>query len=38
MIATDIFKIGVGIGDVTGPAAEVNMMGYAKFEQVITSI
>lgn len=28
-----IYNIGVGIADITGPAAEVNMMGYAKFGQ-----
>jgi neutral ceramidase len=28
-----VYRIGVGIGDITGPAAEVNMMGYAKFGQ-----
>ena len=29
----DVYRIGVGIADVTGPAAEVNMMGYARFGQ-----
>lgn len=29
----DSYLIGVGMADVTGPAAEVNMMGYAKFGQ-----
>ena len=28
------YLIGTGIGDVTGPAAEVNLMGYAVFTQV----
>ncbi|KAJ6216343.1 hypothetical protein RDWZM_007500 [Blomia tropicalis] len=27
------YKIGFGIGDITGPAAEINMMGYAKIGQ-----
>ncbi|CAG2182998.1 unnamed protein product, partial [Oppiella nova] len=26
----DKYRIGVGIGDITGPAADINMMGYAK--------
>ena len=29
-----VYNVGVGIGDVTGPAAEVNMMGYAYVRQV----
>lgn len=29
----DVYRIGVGMADVTGPAAEVNMMGYARFGQ-----
>lgn len=29
----DTYVLGVGIADVTGPAAEVNMMGYAKLGQ-----
>jgi neutral ceramidase len=29
----DVYRIGAGIADVTGPAAEVNMMGYARFGQ-----
>nr|WBW70150.1 venom protein [Lampona murina] len=29
----DVYKIGVGIADITGPAAEINMMGYAQIEQ-----
>ena len=29
----DIYRIGVGIADITGPAAEVNLMGYARFGQ-----
>ncbi|XP_053205328.1 neutral ceramidase-like isoform X2 [Panonychus citri] len=29
----DVYLLGVGIADVTGPAAEVNMMGYAKLGQ-----
>lgn len=33
-----LYKIGVGIADVTGPAAEVNMMGYAKFGQDTSGI
>lgn len=28
--ADDDYQIGVGIADITGPAAEINMMGYAK--------
>lgn len=28
------FRVGVGVSDVTGPVAEVGMMGYSKFEQV----
>ncbi|KAG1714295.1 Neutral ceramidase [Nymphon striatum] len=31
--AGDIYKIGAGIADVTGPPAEVNMMGYANPSQ-----
>lgn len=27
------FKVGVGIGDITGPAAEIMMMGYAELGQ-----
>ncbi|KAG8199020.1 hypothetical protein JTE90_001815 [Oedothorax gibbosus] len=29
----DVYKIGVGIADITGPAAEINMMGYAQLGQ-----
>ncbi|KFM73035.1 hypothetical protein X975_00114, partial [Stegodyphus mimosarum] len=29
----DVYKIGVGIADITGPAAEINMMGYAQIGQ-----
>ncbi|XP_015929598.2 neutral ceramidase [Parasteatoda tepidariorum] len=29
----DVYKIGVGIADITGPAAEINMMGYAQLSQ-----
>ncbi|KAI1285333.1 Neutral ceramidase [Halotydeus destructor] len=29
----DVYQVGIGIADITGPAAEVNMMGYAKFGQ-----
>lgn len=29
----DVYKIGVGIADITGPAAEINMMGYAQMRQ-----
>jgi hypothetical protein len=32
------YLIGTGIGDVTGPAAEVNLMGYAVFAQVAGGI
>ncbi|XP_038060087.1 neutral ceramidase-like isoform X2 [Patiria miniata] len=32
------YKIGVGIADITGPAAEVNMMGYANPSQVTGGI
>lgn len=28
-----VYSVGTGIGDVTGPAAEVNLMGYAMMEQ-----
>jgi len=28
-----LYRIGIGIADITGPAAEVNMMGYAKYGQ-----
>ncbi|XP_022101333.1 putative neutral ceramidase C [Acanthaster planci] len=31
--ATPAYKVGVGISDVTGPALDVNMMGYASFSQ-----
>jgi hypothetical protein len=27
------YQIGIGIADITGPAAEINMMGYAKYGQ-----
>ncbi|GIY01397.1 neutral ceramidase [Caerostris darwini] len=29
----NVYKIGVGIADITGPAAEINMMGYAQLGQ-----
>ncbi|CAG2112636.1 unnamed protein product, partial [Medioppia subpectinata] len=29
----DVYRIGVGIADTTGPAAEINLMGYAKSGQ-----
>jgi len=32
------YQIGTGIDDITGPAAEVGMMGYAKFDQVANGI
>jgi len=34
----DIYRIGVAIADITGPAAEVNMMGYAHFGQDTSGI
>ncbi|GIX98692.1 neutral ceramidase [Caerostris darwini] len=34
----DVYDIGVGIADVTGPAADINMMGYAKVSQVTRGI
>lgn len=34
----DVYNIGVGIADITGPAAEVNMMGYAKMGQSSSGI
>lgn len=33
-----IYSVGVGMADMTGPAAEVNMMGYAKFGQDTSGI
>lgn len=32
------YRIGVGIADITGPAAEINMMGYAKLGQDTSGI
>jgi len=32
------YLIGTGIGDVTGPAAEVNLMGYAAFNQTAAGV
>lgn len=32
------YLIGMGSYDITGPAADVNMMGYANMEQVASSI
>lgn len=34
----DVYSIGAGIADVTGPVAEVNMMGYAKMSQDASGI
>ncbi|XP_054715880.1 uncharacterized protein LOC129225311 [Uloborus diversus] len=34
----DVYKIGTGIGDITGPAAEINMMGYAQITQRTSGI
>ncbi|XP_054707374.1 putative neutral ceramidase C [Uloborus diversus] len=34
----ELYDIGVGIADVTGPAAEINMMGYAKMAQLTKGI
>ena len=34
----DVYTIGAGIADVTGPVAEVNMMGYAKMGQDASGI
>ncbi|GBN45175.1 Neutral ceramidase 3 [Araneus ventricosus] len=34
----DIYDIGIGIADITGPAADINMMGYAKVSQVTRGI
>lgn len=36
--AQSTYNIGIGIADITGPAAEVNMMGYAKFGQDTSGI
>ncbi|XP_077987550.1 putative neutral ceramidase C [Glandiceps talaboti] len=33
-----LYKIGIGIGDITGPAAETNMMGYANPSQITEGI
>ncbi|XP_076318087.1 neutral ceramidase isoform X1 [Tachypleus tridentatus] len=33
-----VYKLGVGIADITGPAAEINMMGYAKMSQTTGGI
>lgn len=38
LIQCDIYRIGVGIGDITGPAAQINMMGYALLNQVTEGI
>lgn len=32
-LSNDTYRIGFGIADITGPAAEINMMGYAKLGQ-----
>lgn len=32
------YVVGVGIGDVTGPAADVTLMGYASLEQIVDGI
>ncbi|VDP82593.1 unnamed protein product [Echinostoma caproni] len=32
------YKFGLGIHDITGPAADVNMMGYAKVAQIVSGI
>ncbi|WP_372368983.1 neutral/alkaline ceramidase [Candidatus Uabimicrobium sp. HlEnr_7] len=37
-ISADNFEVGVGIHDVTGPAAEVGMMGYANVDQQTSGI
>jgi len=34
----DVYRIGAGIADITGPAAEINMMGYAQFRQDASGI
>lgn len=34
----DVYQIGVGIADVTGPAAQVNMMGYSIITQTVSGI
>ncbi|XP_055947030.1 neutral ceramidase-like [Argiope bruennichi] len=34
----DVYDIGIGIADITGPAADINMMGYAKISQVTRGI
>ncbi|RWS07085.1 neutral ceramidase-like protein [Dinothrombium tinctorium] len=36
--SNDVYEIGVGIADITGPAAEINMMGYAKMGQDTSGI
>ncbi|GFS49489.1 neutral ceramidase 3 [Nephila pilipes] len=36
--ADDVYDIGIGIADITGPAADINMMGYAKVSQVTRGI
>ena len=32
------FLIGLGSHDITGPAADVNMMGYANMEQIVSGV
>ncbi|KAF8781378.1 Neutral ceramidase like protein [Argiope bruennichi] len=34
----NVYKIGIGIADITGPAAEINMMGYAQLSQRTSGI
>jgi hypothetical protein len=36
--AVSAYLVGTGIGDVTGPAAEVNLMGYAAFNQTAAGV
>lgn len=38
VVSADQFEVGVGIHDVTGPAAEVGMMGYANVDQQTSGI
>lgn len=36
--STDAYLVGVGSYDITGPAADVNMMGYANTEQIASGV
>lgn len=38
IVADSTYLIGLGSYDITGPAADVNMMGYANMEQIASGV